>query len=293
MQVFPRWAEFLELGNPAIQGIDCRLHDDPEAYRGVVRFLKSDPLARGALVTTHKIDLLAAARDLFDELDHYAELMGEVSCIARRNGRLVGHAKDPVTSGLALQAFLSHDYWRTSGAEVLVLGAGGSSLAVTTHLMAGCPAGNRPGRIVVSNRTKPRLDAMERIHRLVNPGIPVTYHHAPAPEENDAILNSLKPRSLVINATGLGKDAPGSPVTGAAVFPEGGIVWDFNYRGDLLFLKQARAQARARQLRLEDGWVYFLHGWRSVIAEVFQCEIPAAGPVFDELSRLAAETRAA
>ena len=42
--------------------------------------------------------------------------------------------------------------------------------------------------------------------------------------------------TLVINATGLGKDAPGSPISDAAQFPLNGIAWDFNYRGDLVFL---------------------------------------------------------
>ena len=95
----------------------------------------------------------------------------------------------------------------------------------------------------------------------------------------------------MINATGLGKDAPGSPLTGAAQFPENGIAWDFNYRGDLLFLKQARAQEKLRKLKVEDGWVYFLHGWTRVIAEVFHVHIPTAGRVFDELSRIAASVR--
>ncbi len=30
-----------------------------------------------------------------------------------------------------------------------------------------------------------------------------------------------------------------------------------------------RAQEDARRLQVEDGWVYFLHGWTQVIAEVF------------------------
>ncbi len=81
--------------------------------------------------------------------------------------------------------------------------------------------------------------------------------------------------------------APGSPITDAAPFPERGYAWDFNYRGDLVFLEQARRQAAARHLHVEDGWLYFIHGWLAVIAEVFHREIPTAGPVFDELCRIA------
>ncbi len=291
MKVFPRWARYLELGDVPIQGVDCAQHDDPEVYTKIVSFIKSDPLSRGALVTTHKIDLLAASRELFDELDQYAHLMGEVSCISKRDGRLIGHAKDPITSGLALKAFLPAGYWKEREAEVFVIGAGGSSIAVTSHFMEQCTPGDRPARILVSNRSAPRLEAMQEIHRHINPGIPVEYRHCPRTEDNDTICNGLTPGSLVINATGLGKDAPGSPITNAARFPEEGIAWDFNYRGDLLFLKQAQAQRDTQRLRIEDGWVYFLHGWRSVVAEVFHVDIPTAGPVFEELGRLAAETR--
>ncbi|HUU10525.1 MAG TPA: shikimate dehydrogenase, partial [Phycisphaerae bacterium] len=97
--------------------------------------------------------------------------------------------------------------------------------------------------------------------------------------------------SLVINATGLGKDGPGSPITESAVFPERGLVWEFNYRGDLLFLRQARARQQERGLHVEDGWLYFIHGWTRVIAEVFHVDIPVKGPVLDELSEIAARVR--
>ena len=96
---------------------------------------------------------------------------------------------------------------------------------------------------------------------------------------------------MVVNATGLGKDAPGSPITDGAIFPEGGFAWEFNYRGELLFLDQARAQQAARHLRVADGWVYFLHGWTRVIAEVFHIDIPTSGEAFDELGRIAAALR--
>jgi shikimate 5-dehydrogenase len=290
MRVFPAWARRLDISE-RIVGIDCRPHDDPAVYRRVVSFIKSDPLSLGALVTTHKIDLLAAARDLFDALDRYAELMGEVSSISKQDGRLAGHAKDLITSGLSLAAFLPEDHWKRTGAEVFCLGAGGSAIAVTCHVMEQCLADNRPSKLIVANRSTPRLEQMKRIHQKLNPGIPVAYHHCPDPRQRDAIVNGLKPGSLVINATGLGKDAPGSPLTDGANFPQRGYVWDFNYRGDLLFLKQARAQQQVRNLTIEDGWVYFLHGWTRVIAEVFHIDIPTSGPEFDVLSAMAAKVR--
>lgn len=291
MKVFPEWAKFLNLGDCIIRGMDFKQHDDPQAYRMAVEFIKRDPLSLGALVTTHKLDLLKACRDQFDRLDPLAVMMHEISSISKDGGQLIGHAKDPITSGLSLDAFLPAGHWARTGAEALLLGAGGSSLALSWHMMKKEHGANRPSKIIVTNRSKPRLDEIREFHRSLNSGVPTEYILAPTPDVNDAACARLKPGSLVVNATGLGKDAPGSPLTDAAVFPENGLAWEFNYRGDLVFLEQARRQQAARRLTVEDGWVYFIHGWTRVIAEVFHRDIPTRGPVFDELSRIAAKAR--
>lgn len=290
MKVFPKWAEYLGLGEVPIQGIDCKWHDDREVYRTVVDFLKNDPKSLGGLVTTHKLDLLAATRDMFEGLGPYAQRLEEISSISKRGRELWGHAMDPITSGLALEAFVSRSHWK-SGAELCLLGAGGSSLALTMYLMDNIPSTEGPKKIVVTNRSLPRLEAMKRIHTESDTGYAVEYHHCPEPTDNDRVVASLVDGSVVVNATGLGKDAPGSPVTDGVRFPKNGFAWEFNYRGDLLFLEQARAQEKERGLTVEDGWTYFVHGWTRVIAEVFHIDIPTSGPRFDDLSRIAAETR--
>ena len=287
LSVFPRWAEALGIGSSRIVGIDLPPHAPAANYRRVVAFIKGDALSRGALVTTHKIDCFQAARDLFDAVDPLADLMGELSCLSKRDGRVVASAKDPITGGLALDAFVPAGHFARTGAEVFSMGAGGSTIAITWHLMRKGRGVDRPSRIIVSNRSQPRLDEIARIHREFDAGIPVSYVLAPRPEDNDKVMGDLKPGSLVINATGLGKDAPGSPITDQGVFPEAGYAWELNYRGDLVFLRQARAAAVHRPLTVEDGWVYFLHGWTRVIAEVFDRDIPTSGPVFDHLSELA------
>jgi shikimate 5-dehydrogenase len=289
MKVFPKWAEFLGLGDVAIRGIDLVPHDTVENYRAVVDFLKHDKLSVGALVTTHKLDLFAACRDMFDEIGPHAELMAETSCLSKRGGKLICNAKDPITSGLSMDGFLPANHFARTGAEVFSMGAGGSTIALTWHLMQRSRGADRPSRIVVSNRSQPRLDHIRAIHRQIDAGIPCEYVLAPRAEENDAVMPALKPGALVINATGLGKDAPGSPLTFAGAFPERAIVWELNYRGDLIFLDQAHAQAERKRLQIEDGWTYFIHGWTQVIAEVFDVAMPASGPRFDAISRIAAE----
>jgi shikimate 5-dehydrogenase len=168
------------------------------------------------------------------------------------------------------------------------MGAGGSTIALTWHLSQAARGADRPSRIIVSNRSQPRLDHLRAIHASLGHGIPVDCVPAPRPEDNDRVLAGLRPGGLVINATGLGKDAPGSPLSSSARFPQGAIAWDLNYRGDLVFLDQARAQAASRGLQVEDGWTYFIHGWTQVIAEVFDIAIPVSGPAFDAIAAIAA-----
>ena len=74
-EVFPRWAERLQLGACELRGIDFSLRDHPEHYREAVRFIKQDHLSRGALVTSHKIDLCRACIDQFEGgTDEHLEL---------------------------------------------------------------------------------------------------------------------------------------------------------------------------------------------------------------------------
>ncbi len=287
MTVSPEWAIRFALGDVVIKGNDLPLHAPRDVYRDAVAFIKNDPLSVGALVTTHKIDLYSACLDLFDEIDPFARAMGETSCLSKRNGRFCCHAKDPITSGLSIDGFLPADHFARTKAEVFSMGAGGSTIALTWHLMQSSRGANRPSRVIVSNRSPARLEDIARIHRQLDLGVSCAYVDAPRPEGNDAVLLRLSPGALVINATGLGKDAPGSPLTDAAIFPERAVVWDLNYRGDLLFLDQARRQAAARQLQIEDGWTYFIYGWTRVIAEVFHVDIPTAGEAFDEICRIA------
>ncbi len=289
MKVFPAWAQYLNLGDVEIKGMDFIPHDNPEHYRKAVAFIKKDPLSLGALVTTHKLDLFQAAQDMFDEVRPLAALMEETSSLSKNNGRLIVDAKDPITSGLSIDNFLPDNYFAHTNAEVFSMGAGGSTIALTWHLLQPSRGKNRPSRIVVSNRSQSRLDHLKDIHKQMNVDIPISYHLAETPEANDALLAQMKPGSLIVNATGLGKDAPGSPLSDKAEFPQNAVIWELNYRGDLIFLDQAHKQKEEKNLQIEDGWTYFIYGWTAVMAEVFNIDIPTQGPQFDEIARIAAE----
>ena len=271
MRIFPIWAKALGIQG-CLKGIDIAIHAPAEDYRAAVEFIRSDPLSLGALVTTHKIDLLNACRDLFDELDPYAQQFGEISSISKRDGRLWGHAKDPISVGLALDSFLPAEHWQKyPEAQACVLGAGGSALAVCAYLAHEKHGDAVPARIQMDNRSVGRL--AEAVHLLGNSRVQMSFNLCPIPDWNDRIVEALPEGSLVINATGMGKDRPGSPLTDKCRFPMNGVIWEFNYRGSLEFMHQAEAQREERGLQIENGWTYFIHGWTQVIAEVFHIDI--------------------
>ena len=274
VRIFPRWRDALGLGDVELEGWDLPVGAPPERYREAAMRLKQEPDVAGALVTTHKIGLLRAAEDLFDELDEHARRLGEVSCIARRDGRLLGWAKDAIAAARALEDVTPAGFF-AGGGHALVLGAGGAGGAIVEHLLAATPP---PGRVIVTDRSHERLRRITGVETRLA-------------DDATALLEDLPPGSLVVNATGMGKDVPGSPLGPAARFPPRSAVWELNYRGELEFLRRARAQERELELHVEDGWRYFVIGWAAVIEEVFQRPIGATE--LERLSELAAPARPA
>jgi shikimate 5-dehydrogenase len=288
-KVFPLWMEVLSRPEVVLCGIDHPMHDVREAYRASVAQIKYDHNSLGALVTTHKIDLFNAARDMFDYFDPYATMTGELSSISKLDGRLEGHAKDPITAGLSLEAIIGDGYFGRTGGHVLCLGAGGSAVATLLHLIKRPDPADRPARFVVVNRSQGRLDHLREMVEKVGTDIEVEYVCNSDPMVNDRLMAHLPEHSIVINATGMGKDSPGSPITDGGIFPRHGIAWEFNYRGELGFMHQALRQAESRRLSVEDGWIYFVHGWSQVVAQVLHVDLTPA--VFDRLERAAASVR--
>ena len=122
---------------------------------------------------------------------------------------------------------------------------------------------------LISSRSQRSLDHCQQVHNRINSSNAVQYLQVGTALTNDDILAQLPSGSLVVNATGMGKDLPGSPLSDRAVFPENGYVWEFNYRGSLEFLHQAQRQAADRKLVIEDGVTYFVFGWALGMEEVF------------------------
>ena len=113
--------------------------------------------------------------------------------------------------------------------------------------------------------------------------IEIEYIQNSNPAVNDQIMARFPEHSVIINATGMGKDTPGSPITWQAQFPKHSIAWEFNYRGELDFMHQALVQVERNHVKVEDGWLYFVHGWTQVVSQVLHFDLTPA--LFDKLNK--------
>ena len=193
----------------------------------------------------------------------------------------------PFSAGLSLDAMVGEGYFARTGGEILCFGAGGSAVATALHLINKTRP-RRPARSASSWSTA-RRGGWTACERWSTSWAPTSNSSTSATRIRRATMRSWpRCRRAASSSTppAWARTRPGSPITDAGVFPCSGIAWEFNYRGELDFLHQALAQEDARQLHVEDGWVYFLHGWTQVIAQVFHITLDDA-----LFARLAASPR--
>jgi shikimate dehydrogenase len=272
MELFPRWAPLLGTSAQLV-GVDLPLDASREQYRQVVQTIATHDDILGAVITSHKINLLAAARDLFSDCDRLSRITREANAISKRDG-LVAHARDPMAIAATFASLWGTGLWPVPGQHVLCFGAGGAATAIALSLLREISEKDLPPRAVlpaamhfVDIRAE-RLAALKGLVHDLGASALSKFHLHQLPNENDALLLDLPTHSLIINATGMGKDLPGAPISRDARFPDGATVWDLNYRGELEFLQVAHEQAHARHLRVYDGWTYFLHGWMQALQPI-------------------------
>jgi shikimate dehydrogenase len=265
--VFDRWAALLE--RPwTLRGLDLPAATPPETYRLLMSIMRDNPAVDGAVITAHKLRLFRACAPELTRRDWLTDATHEVNTLA--TGQTVdGYA-------LSLTRILPVPI---GGLNVLCLGAGGAATALLLALHLDFATGTaaqpqQPARVVFTDTDPRALDDLRAVasrariapHRLA-------YVSVSDPRDTDALLAELPAPALVVNATGLGKDAPGSPLTDRAPFHPAILAWDLNYRGALTFLRQASNGGAATV----DGWDYFVAGWAGSLTAI------AGTPFTDDL----------
>ena len=193
-----------------------------------------DPDVLGANVTVpHK----EAVIPFLDSVMEEARLIGAVNTIENRDGILVGHNTDAKGFLTALREEAGFD---PRGKTALVLGAGGSSKAVTVAL-----AGEGVESIVVANRTLNRAVALvESIRRM---GVSAEA----IPLSEDSLRPAASVSHLIVNCTSLGMTGgPGEGETpiSAGIIPPQTLVCDLVYNPRVTPLLREAGKAGAQTL---------------------------------------------
>jgi shikimate 5-dehydrogenase len=265
-RAMPAWRPLLPVPC-SVRGADVPLGSGDEEFRALLERIRADQSLAGAVVTSHKVSMYRAGRERLAWLDPLAVACEEVNAIRSTPRGLYGWARDPVSVGRVADRI-----WPAETGEVICLGAGGTARALARHFGA-----SRPG--VRFSCADTDAAAVQRLTGLA--GWPVTGYAGVGPW--DDLVSAAPPGSLIVNATGLGKDRPGSPTTGRVRFPHGSTVWDLNYRGDLAFLREARGQAEGSGLSVHDGWQLFCHGWAAALTVILGMpDDPSLGDRFAE-----------
>jgi shikimate dehydrogenase len=178
----------------AAAGLDWQyltLEVSPDQLGDAIRGMRAMGFRGGNITLPHQI----AVVPLLDELSESAKLMGAVNCVVNTNGKLRGENTDG-------QGFVQslREICDPTGKHVAVLGAGGAASAIAVELaLAGVAS------ITLVNRTLPR--AAELAERLSKS----------TPAQVNAIgwngsFTIDKATDVVINATSIGLNAPGTRV---------------------------------------------------------------------------------
>jgi shikimate 5-dehydrogenase len=129
-----------------------------------------------------------------------------------------------------------------------------------------------PASLTFADTDTDALSALRAVATRVHADVDrVSFVPVAGPTACDALVRACPRPTLVINATGLGKDVPGSPVTEHAALGPDTLAWDLNYRGDLSFLRQATA----RNAVTVNGWDYFVAGWAGALTAIADVPLTA------------------
>ena len=221
--LFPRWCAALGIDAELVP-VDLPLGAPAEAHRRLVANLGADQEAVGAVVTTHKVALFEAAAERFASRDPSVDLFEEIACVTAgmeaSRPTLSIHGARP---GRCLRCFPG-----PSTRSALVLGAGGAGTAVAAALLMDRTS---PWTVTLTDTAGDRLARAERILSALSVRNRAVLVPASGSEENDGALA----RRLRIARRQCDRDGEGrARISGVRkrVFPEHGLVWDLNYRGE-------------------------------------------------------------
>jgi shikimate 5-dehydrogenase len=272
-KVFPGWMELLGV-DAELETVDIPAGSPASPYWDFVSRVKDDPSALGAVITAHKTSIYEHTEDLFTTITPISARFGEISVIYRDGDGLGGTIIEPDSIATTLYQMGGGTPFLGPDRDVVVYGAGGTAVSLIARLTApSWPKDYRPRTLHLVDTSAERLEHARTLAAETERPLQVQVVQSTGTSRLDA-LGPLPQGSLIVNATGLGKDRPGSPIELPAPWPEAAHVWDLNYRGALVMLDDARAADPAQRLDVHDGWLLFINGWADSLATIIGSPIP-------------------
>lgn len=297
VKILPDWAKSIDIKLNLIN-IDLPLLSDASEYHKAVCQIKNDKNAIGSVVISHKLQVYKHALELFEKVDAVSNLTKEIGTIVRRDSGLTGMAlPDCMSTTLSLQGMLDKDYWPSSQSDVVCFGAGGVARSIFLSLLYDFQLDQnlkhekkyKPRKLYLVDIKEDHLSSAKQLFKSFDKECDIQYLCHTRALENDQLINLLPAGSLIINATGMGEDIPGSPLSDEVTYPAKSIIWDLNYRGERTFLKQAKAQESDCRLFIHDGWQCFIYGWTQALQLSLQTTFSQTK--FNELAQIAEHYR--
>ena len=205
----------------------------PDQLGNEVRKLRHKEYLGANVTVPHKEQV----RKYLDHIDQWAESIGAVNTIVRKDGALTGYNTDAYGFIRSLKEMGEFD---PGGKKVLLLGAGGAARAAVFGL-----AEENIASLTIANRTVERgqslSDAISQSIADVK-AIPMT---------NDALEKGSADADLIVNCTSMGmkhSDAEGRSPLEARLMPSNALVYDMVYNPSETQLLMEAKKAGARTL---------------------------------------------
>ena len=261
--LFPRWCEVLGV-DWTLEGVDLPIGSDPGQYRNF-GFNARRPDNRCIDNFTQGSCLRRREQPSRPSRAFVRGVRRSGSIASRWKEFWWGGVSDVASGGEILKSLFSSEQWLSGQREVLIIGGGGAGLAAAWNIAVNGIGSAR--RILIVEHSLERSSKIQDLVANWPTKCRVDVLSGSGSGDLD-VVTSFSDGSLIINASGVGKDQPGSPVSDSVVFPLASTFWEFNYRGDLPLMHRAYLQERFPRTKVEDGKRYFATGWSVVMSKV-------------------------
>jgi shikimate dehydrogenase len=195
---------------------------EPEKLADAVALLRTTPYAGANVTVPHKTTVIP----FLDGLTPWAEAIGAVNTLVKKDGKLIGHNTD--AAGLLADLYVYNVH--ISSRPVLILGAGGAARAA----VAACAGAYAGAQIRIIARRREQAQSLVTTYESLE-----IFDWTPL-----GFMQASDECALIINTTSLGMtpNVNTSPWLDGTPFPPEAFVYDLVYNpAETRFTRQARA----------------------------------------------------